>query len=468
MTNRNSLGRAHVFAMASAVLERRWQRLATDGPDWLCSAAVRSIAMPLITDGSPVLVVALKDGVSGRDIPSNLWGIPLRAVRQSPLQMQSNPPGLTLRRTQAAGTATVLVRDRLNGERSYLLTCGHVAAPDAAARYGDELRVALPGGVVVDAFLREWQPAIGDGRPLTTLDAALVEVDAGTLQSLTAQGSNWLPRRVSDDIRAGLPIALQRMNGPLEGMVCERWSGEVGGGPGEAADYLLREAIGYRTPELTIGGDSGAPIWSEGDALVGMHVGAIDTPRINGANAVMARVKPALDWYCVKPYTRDDPATLTAEDWPARPVDGPLSAAAAAAGSEDLEILAKTLWGEARGEGRTGMEAVAAVVLNRLSKRYRGCDSIAEVCLDPKQFSCWNANDPNLPLLERIDWRPDEAYEMARSVATLALSGQLNDPTRGARHYVARSLPLALRPKWLDQKSPCAVIGRHEFYNDIR
>jgi len=48
------------------------------------------------------------------------------------------------------------------------------------------------------------------------------------------------------------------------------------------------------------------------------------------------------------------------------------------------------------------------------------------------------------------------------------MNGLLTDPTFGARHYVATTLPLRLRPRWLLDKTPVVVIGRHEFYNNIQ
>ena len=36
---------------------------------------------------------------------------------------------------------------------------------------------------------------------------------------------------------------------------------------------------------------------------------------------------------------------------------------------DDLQILARTLFGEARGEGDEGIEAVACVVMNRFKAR---------------------------------------------------------------------------------------------------
>ena len=62
------------------------------------------------------------------------------------------------------------------------------------------------------------------------------------------------------------------------------------------------------------------------------------------------------------------------------------------------EVLARTLYGEARGEGLPGIEAVACVILNRVAfakarGRYWWGNTVSQVCLKPGQFSCWNAGD---------------------------------------------------------------------------
>ena len=74
---------------------------------------------------------------------------------------------------------------------------------------------------------------------------------------------------------------------------------------------------------------------------------------------------------------------------------------------KETDILARTIYGEARGESISGMEAVASVVLNRVAfanrrGRFWWGNSIAEVCRAPKQFSCWNRNDPNYRLICRV------------------------------------------------------------------
>ncbi len=134
---------------------------------------------------------------------------------------------------------------------------------------------------------------------------------------------------------------------------------------------------------------------------------------------------------------------------------------------ETVDILARTIYGEARGEPVRGQEAVAAVVMNRVGRAMeRGGwwwgSSVAEVCRRPFQFSCWNPGDPNRAAIERADER-DREFRICLRIARRAVSGALADPTQGATHYHAASA----HPPWAAGREPCAVIGRHKFYNDV-
>jgi len=66
---------------------------------------------------------------------------------------------------------------------------------------------------------------------------------------------------------------------------------------------------------------------------------------------------------------------------------------------EEVDVLARTLYGEARGEGLLGLEAIANVIMNRLKisrKKTNGYwwgNSIVGICRKPYQFSCWNKDD---------------------------------------------------------------------------
>lgn len=129
-----------------------------------------------------------------------------------------------------------------------------------------------------------------------------------------------------------------------------------------------------------------------------------------------------------------------------------------------LDVLARTLWGEARGEGPVGMEAVCAVILNRVAHAqekggYWWGDNIISVCQKPYQFSCWNRSDPNYRKLQGIT-ESDIHFATALRIARRALAGTLADATGRATHYHEQSI----LPGWAKGQTPTARIGRHIFY----
>jgi N-acetylmuramoyl-L-alanine amidase len=150
----------------------------------------------------------------------------------------------------------------------------------------------------------------------------------------------------------------------------------------------------------------------------------------------------------------------------AQPVPPPSSAVLPLVQSREtaIDTLARTLWGEARGEPRLGKEAVAAVILNRLKRNapVRFGATIEEVCRKPLQFSCWNPNDPNRTQLEQVD-KSDATFAECCTVAELAVDGRLADPTNGADHYHT----VSVSPSWSQGKIPCCTIGGHQFFNNI-
>lgn len=135
--------------------------------------------------------------------------------------------------------------------------------------------------------------------------------------------------------------------------------------------------------------------------------------------------------------------------------------------SDPVEVLARTLFGEARGEPVRGKEAVAAVIVNRVARaRARGGywwgDSIIGVCLRPWQFSCWNANDPNRARIVAVT-PENKTFAACLRIARRALAGGLKDPTGGALHYHNTHV----HPPWAWRHAPCAEIGNHLFYNTV-
>ena len=130
-----------------------------------------------------------------------------------------------------------------------------------------------------------------------------------------------------------------------------------------------------------------------------------------------------------------------------------------------VDTLARTLWGEARGEGSEGMKAVANVILNRekiaqnKGKFWWG-NNIIQICQKPYQFSCWNRADPNFRKLQSAD-EGDLYFATALRIARRAVIGALEDVTLGSTHYHARSIT----PYWAKGRMPLMTIGNHKFYS---
>ncbi len=129
-----------------------------------------------------------------------------------------------------------------------------------------------------------------------------------------------------------------------------------------------------------------------------------------------------------------------------------------------IDVLARTLWGEARNQGTHGMQAVANVVLNRVTHaRVKGKfwwgNNIIQVCQKPYQFSCWNRSDPNFKKLQAID-STDLYFAAALRISRRAVINRLPDITNNATHYHTKSI----HPYWAKGQETCASIGDHVFY----
>lgn len=129
---------------------------------------------------------------------------------------------------------------------------------------------------------------------------------------------------------------------------------------------------------------------------------------------------------------------------------------------KEIDVMARTMWGEARGEGKTGMQAVANVIMNRVKNGGWWGATPAEVCKKKSQFSCWNSNDPNYPKLLAVD-SSDSNFRTALILAESAYNGTLPDITGGATNYLALG-SLSSVPSWAKGMTKTAQIGNHTFY----
>ena len=146
--------------------------------------------------------------------------------------------------------------------------------------------------------------------------------------------------------------------------------------------------------------------------------------------------------------------------------------------ADPIDIVARTLWGEARGEGQPGMHAVGCVIHNRakIAKHYYalhgkrhplfGDGGLIGVCQAPMQFSCWGRSDPNRVKLERVT-DEDSDFEVALKISRHVYAGDLEPIVGGCTHYLTDTLyNSAACPSWAKEMKLYRVLGRHVFLLD--
>lgn len=130
---------------------------------------------------------------------------------------------------------------------------------------------------------------------------------------------------------------------------------------------------------------------------------------------------------------------------------------------KDIDNLARTVWGEARGDGREGMQAVANVVMNRVRAGKWFSGTVSAVVRMPWQFSIWNAGDPNRAKIEAAN-ENTPGFLDAVEISARAMRGDLPDITNGATHYHAVTIQ---PPDWTQGATETARIGGHVFYKGV-
>jgi spore germination cell wall hydrolase CwlJ-like protein len=120
----------------------------------------------------------------------------------------------------------------------------------------------------------------------------------------------------------------------------------------------------------------------------------------------------------------------------------------------ESEIVYQTIAMEAAGESDEGQAMVASVILNRAKKSKK---TLEAVCLQPKQFSCWNSRK------WAQAWLSLHYDAQARYRAVKALETARNANLGHATHYHTTNI----KPYWSKGHKPSVVVGRHAFYEGI-
>jgi N-acetylmuramoyl-L-alanine amidase len=126
--------------------------------------------------------------------------------------------------------------------------------------------------------------------------------------------------------------------------------------------------------------------------------------------------------------------------------------------SEEARCLALSMYWEAKDEGRAGMLAVGAVVLNRV-RHEEFPDTPCEVVRQggeapPCQFSWWCDGASDQP-------QEQEAWSLARELAVGMLKDPPEDPTEGALFFHGAGVEAPWRG---EERVRTVQIGGHVFY----
>lgn len=140
------------------------------------------------------------------------------------------------------------------------------------------------------------------------------------------------------------------------------------------------------------------------------------------------------------------------------------------------EAAGLTAYLEARNQPILGVTAVIFTIRNRAAHGGRG-KTWQEVVFWPKQYSCWNSDDPNYNRgvqlgLQMLQGRQLRNIELETCIAIAEyirradrIDNPYTDVTGGAMHYYAVSIP---RPAWAAEPAKLSCkIGDHAFYTGV-
>ena len=127
--------------------------------------------------------------------------------------------------------------------------------------------------------------------------------------------------------------------------------------------------------------------------------------------------------------------------------------------SYDIGIAALCAWRENRGGGRTGMQSVLNVLVNRAAKSGA---SIGIEATRKYQFSSMTA--PGDPNLVKYPETGDPQFATALDLAQQADDGTLLDITDGATFYYATSMENP--PSWAASMTETATIENQKFFKE--
>ncbi len=133
--------------------------------------------------------------------------------------------------------------------------------------------------------------------------------------------------------------------------------------------------------------------------------------------------------------------------------------------AQAVNIIARTIFVEARNEGERGMKMVASVIWNRANG---DTDKLTNVCKARKQFSCWNGMTDSewLPSVFKTKERSGSTWNVAKNLATQMVNGTFQKSGDYTHYYANRgSYAVTSTPAWA-RGAKGTQCGNHIFFTN--
>lgn len=133
--------------------------------------------------------------------------------------------------------------------------------------------------------------------------------------------------------------------------------------------------------------------------------------------------------------------------------------------SQIINIVARTLFAEGKGEGQKGISYIASVIYNRAGGHR---ENLAPEALKPLAFSCWNGMESkdkkakNFKIKLPGKFKPENQaiWEYCVETATQMFNEDYIPIDKALTHYYN---PKKAKPDWHDKLQNVIVIGNHRF-----
>lgn len=128
---------------------------------------------------------------------------------------------------------------------------------------------------------------------------------------------------------------------------------------------------------------------------------------------------------------------------------------------DDVTLLATILFAETK--DAEDAKNIANVIKNRMARPQRFGATLSDVIYQPSQFSGVGSPEWNKVGSGKMNKDEEKIYKQFLSISHQALTGKLEDKTKGADHYFN---PKLANPSWAKKMTKTTETKHHVYYKE--